>query len=328
MTQVDLSALPPLPEGEVTRHLDEKQVAAELTYFVEDAIHSAPRSLQRALGPSELGIECARRIGYRLADVEPINHSDGWLAFIGTAVHASLERVFTRANQRLQHPRFVCEQRVTVGTLAGEPVVGATDLYDRACAWTVDFKVMGKTSLQRLARHGPGSQYRAQAHLYARGWIAAGHPVDRVAVWGLPRNEPLSRAVFWSEPYDEQVAVESLTRAEGIASLVSSMGVGALSILPTADSYCGYCPFFRRGSTDLATGCPGHPTSRAAGPTDVESLIAPPTPASPAPPAGDPCRYWTGDRTCGARPARLYPAGRRCDHHAPTPLHDAKGDEE
>jgi hypothetical protein len=274
--RIDVAELAPLPAEDMTRDLKPSELEAELTYFVEDAIHNAPRSLQKALGPSEIGTECARRIAYRLADVAPVNEGDGWLATIGTATHAWLERVFSRANQRLGHPRFLCEQRVTVGELAGEPVVGSTDLYDRVTATVVDFKVMGKTSLDSLKKRGPSDQYRSQGHLYGRGWAAAGHPVDRVAIWGLPRNEPLRAAYLWTEAYDERVATGALTRVEGIASLTRAMGTGALALLPTADSYCSYCPFLRSGSTDLTTGCPGHPGSRANTdrPSSVESLIA------------------------------------------------------
>lgn len=274
--RINIAELAPLPDQDMVRDLPLDHLQGELTYFVEDAIHNAPRSLQKALGPSEVGIECARRIGYRLADVTPVNTGDGWLATIGTATHAWLERVFSRANQRLGHPRFLMEQRVTVGTLAGEPVVGSTDLYDRVTCTVVDFKILGKSTLDRLRKKGPSDQYRTQGHLYGRGWATAGHPVDRVAIWGLPRNSPLRDAHLWAEPYDERVATGALTRVEGIASLTSAMGTGALALLPTADSYCSYCPFFRSGATDLGTGCPGHPGSRANSgrPTAAESLIA------------------------------------------------------
>lgn len=274
--RIDVAELAPLPDGEMVRGLDLGDLQGELTYFVEDAIHNHPRSLQKALGPSEIGTECARRIGYRLAQVEAVNQGDGWLATIGTATHAWLADTFTRANERLGHPRFLMEERVTVGELDGEPVVGSTDLYDRVTATVIDFKVMGKTSLDKLRRSGPSGQYRAQGHLYGRGWATAGHPVDRIAIWGLPRNSPLRDAHLWAEDYDESIATAALDRVEGIASLTSAMGPGALPLLPTADSFCSYCPFFRSGSTDLATGCPGHPGSRANSnrPSAAESLIA------------------------------------------------------
>ncbi|MUL39604.1 hypothetical protein FZ103_00145 [Streptomonospora sp. PA3] len=276
MIGVDVSQMPPLPEGERTRGQTGEQLAAELRHHViEHAITHAPRSQQTALGPSEIGIECARRIGYKLLGTEEINPGGGWLPTVGTAVHAWLAEQFEAANYRYGWLRFMVEQRVTVGTINGQPVTGTCDLYDRATATAIDFKIQGKTSLQKLRRHGATGEYRVQGHAYGRGWAAAGHPVERVAVWGLPRNEPsLSGAVFASEPYDESVATDALARVEGIASLASSMGAEALPLLPTADSYCQYCPFFRRGSDDLASGCPGHTGAKATQPSSVESLIA------------------------------------------------------
>lgn len=266
----------PLPEVETTTGLTAAEYEAELTYFVEHAIHHAPRSLQKALGPSEIGIECARRLAYKLADVAEVNEGDGWLATIGTATHAWLADTFAAANTLLGQERFLLEQRVTVGSYAGEPVIGSTDLYDRVTRRVVDFKVMGKTTLEALKKKGPSGQYRKQGHGYGRGWVAAGHPVERVAVWGLPRNSPLADSYLWEEPYDEQVVVEALDRLDGIASLASSLGAGAAELLPTADSYCSHCPWYRHGSTVLTESCPGHPGSRVntGRPTAIESLIA------------------------------------------------------
>ena len=266
----------PLPDGETVLGLTSLQYEAELTYFIEHRIHNAPRSLQKALGPSEIGIECARRLSYRIAGVPAVNHPDGWLATIGTAGHAWLADTFTAANDMLGQERFLLEQRVTVGSYAGEPVVGSTDLYDRVTRRVVDFKFLGKTTLASLKRKGPSAQYCKQGHAYGRGWAAAGHPVERVAVWGLPRNSALSDSHLWEEPYDEAVAVAALDRLDGIATLVGSLGAGAAAVLPTADSYCSYCPWYRHGSTVLTESCPGHPGSRVntGRPTATESLIA------------------------------------------------------
>jgi hypothetical protein len=268
------AALEPLAAAETDRTLTPAEHHAELRWFIDHAITNHPRSLQVALGPSEVGEDCARRLAYKMLGTPEINPGDGWLATIGTAVHAWLEDVFSAANAQLEQQRFFTEKRVAVGVLAGERVAGSTDLFDRVTGVAVDFKVMGKTSLTALRRRGPSGKYRAQAHLYGRGWAALGHPVKRVAIWGLPRNAPLHEAEFWCEDYDEAVAVEALTRADGISSLASSLGAGVLPLLPPTDAHCGYCPYFRRGSSDLASGCPGHPKSKAAGPTSVESLVA------------------------------------------------------
>src|SRR5690606_9835356 len=140
--------------------------------------------------------------------------------------------------------------------IAGEPVEGNSDLY--VDGTVVDFKVVGSSTLRRVKkeRH-PGDQYRIQTHLYGRGHQRAGRDVHTVAVWFLPRDQELAGAYFWSEPYDEQIAVDALTRAEGIATLAGQLGTGAAALLPAVEAYCRSCPFFKPGSADLASGCPG-----------------------------------------------------------------------
>ena len=49
--------------------------------------HNAPRSLQRAIGPSELGDPCDRKLAYRIAGIEPVNFGDPWPAIVGTSIH-------------------------------------------------------------------------------------------------------------------------------------------------------------------------------------------------------------------------------------------------
>jgi len=236
---------------------------SELLGVIEDAIASQPRSLQKAIGPSEIGHPCARRIAYKLAGMPEVNTKRGipWKPAIGTAVHAWLDEIFTRANQAQPDydttgGRYWCEIRVTVGEIAGEPVEGNSDLY--VDGTVVDFKVVGSSTLRRVKkeRH-PGDQYRIQTHLYGRGHQRAGRDVHTVAVWFLPRDQELAGAYFWSEPYDEQIAVDALTRAEGIATLAGQLGTGAAALLPAVEAYCRSCPFFKPGSADLASGCPG-----------------------------------------------------------------------
>lgn len=235
---------------------------SELLGVVEDAIASQPRSLQKAIGPSEIGHPCARRIAYKLAGAPEVNTGrlTPWKPAIGTAVHAWLDEVFTAANERQPDyhttgGRYWCEVRVTVGEIAGRPVEGNSDLY--VDGTVLDFKITGDEMLRGYKRNGPGAQYRAQAHLYGRGHQRAGRPVHTVAIWFLPRNQELRQNYYWSEPYDEQVAIAALDRVEGIAKLVGALGAAAAGLLPATEAYCSGCPFFRPGSTDLATGCPG-----------------------------------------------------------------------
>jgi hypothetical protein len=242
-----------------------KALAGELLWAIENRIDYAPRSLQTRLGPSELGHPCARRLGYKLTGAEVINAGEpAWYPTIGTAVHAWLEDVMKWLNGHLGTlteggPRFLLEHRVDVGEICGEHITGSCDVYDRTTGIVVDWKIVGERQLRKYKESGPGDQYRAQAHLYGRGWQRRGMPVTAVAVMFLPRDRMLRDAFMWSEPYDESIAVAALQRAEGITSMVRQLGKGALPLLPTADSYCTFCPHFLPGSTDPEEACPGHP---------------------------------------------------------------------
>ena len=255
------------------RGSDPSLLVDELGWYIRDAITNHPRSLQKTAGPSDLGHACPRRIGYTLLGVDDCNDQPDvpWLPTVGTSVHSWLEAVFTGPKTQ---GRFLTEQRVTVGQVAGVDVTGSCDLYDTVTATVVDWKCVGITTLRSARSKGPSDQYRRQIHLYGRGFAARGLPVDRVMIAYLPRNNELKDAYFWSEPYDEQVALDALQRAEGIALMTSALGTAALQHLPTADAFCSRCPWFEHGSTDPATGCPGDPARRVQ-PDAALSLIAP-----------------------------------------------------
>lgn len=243
-------------------------VGAELVDVIKNAIRNHPRSLQKAIGPSEVSHPCARRIGYKLGGAEEINQTPDdtpWLPTIGTAVHAWLEEVFAGANPGDEDLRWLVELRVGIGTILGAEITGSMDLYDRVTATVVDWKIVGPTTLRKYKANGPGPQYRGQIHSYGRGATRRGLPVDRVMIAFLPRNGELRDAYLWHEPYDEQVALDAIQRAEGIALAVGTLGPAAYAQLGTADAYCNRCPFYRAGSTDPATGCPGDENARTPG---------------------------------------------------------------
>jgi len=249
-------------------------VRDELLWAITDAITNHPRSQQVRIGPSEIGVACARRIGYKLLNLPEVNDRGvPWYPTIGTAMHTWLEGVFADLNDKLGHAdRFLLENKVDVGEVAGQAITGSCDLFDTVTGTVVDWKVVGGKRLRAYKDDGPGEQYRIQAHLYGRGWQRAGHTVQNVAVMFLPRDRELKNAYFWTEPYDEQIAVKALQRLGAIQSLTTA-GTAALPLLPTADSYCRFCPWLIPGSTDLSGGCPGDP--KAVEPsTSISSLIA------------------------------------------------------
>lgn len=236
-------------------------VEADLVDVLSRHIIGQPRSQQTRIGPSEIGVPCERRIGYKLAGVPEVNDRGvAWKPWVGTALHSETAMAFEiDALNRYQGGRWLLEQKVTAGLVNGTDLDGSCDLYDAHRFAVVDWKFTTRNKLKDYRAHGPGSQYRDQAHTYGLGWANRGHRVDTVAVFFFTRDGEFTDRYFWSEPFDEQVAIDAMARATRIGALVDALGPDmALPLLPTAGAqYCTYCPAYLPGSTDLAVGCPG-----------------------------------------------------------------------
>lgn len=250
-------------------------VKQQLTAVIKDAAANAPRSRQTAIGPSEVGQDCARRLAYKLLDWPTANpDGDPWPSVVGTATHAWLGDAFEAAGQP---GRYLVEKRLAIAPplLPG----GSCDLYDTWTETVIDHKVVGQSSMSRYKREGPRRQYRVQLHVYGLGWELAGRAPRNVALAFYPRGGLLSGLWVWTEPYDRQIALDAIARLHNIRQLAISLDPEAhperWALIPaTADHGCTYCPWWRPGSTDLSSGCPGEPGAvhpRA----DLHSLIAP-----------------------------------------------------
>ncbi|MCP2261059.1 hypothetical protein LX15_004779 [Streptoalloteichus tenebrarius] len=233
-------------------------LADTLRHVITTAAHTAPRSLQVALGPSEIGEPCARRLAYRLMDERRVNGGgDPWASIVGTAVHAWLAEACRAENDRLGRIRYLVEQRVEIRP----GVAGSCDLYDADEATVIDHKVLGETTMRLYKRGGPPDQYRAQAHLYGLGLARLGLPVRRVALAMYPRAGLLSGLHLWSEPYDPAVADAAIARHDQILEAACALDVTDhperyQHIPRTASRRCRYCPWYRPGADTGAT-CPG-----------------------------------------------------------------------
>ena len=233
--------------------IDALDLSNEIQRNIVNAAANAPRSLQKVIGPSEVGSPCIRRIGYRLLDTEPVNNPDTWLATIGTAVHSWLADAYMAENANHHPARYLVEHRVEVA----EGLGGSVDLYDVQRKLVLDWKVVGDSSLKRYKANGPGEQYRTQVHLYGMGFINKGYEVDQVGIAFLPRGGSLRGLHIWSEPYDASIAQAGLDRLNLAREVVNTAGRAAIPLLPATESYCHFCPFHLPASTELLVGCPG-----------------------------------------------------------------------
>lgn len=222
------------------------------------------RSQQVAVGPSELGSPCERRLAMRMAGVVPVNRSsDPWPSIVGTAIHAQLREFFELDNRRNLmaglRQRWITERRVSPSPVLN----GSSDLYDLATATVIDWKTVGDGKLPQVIKEGPSMGYQRQIQLYGLGYHRLGYQVNSVALAFLPRAGRLSSLTYYEWPFNPAMAQETLDRAYRIGAQVVGLqrqfGPEIWDRIPgDTKDHCGWCPFFRRQATSVSSeGCPG-----------------------------------------------------------------------
>lgn len=218
---------------------------------IKAAIANHPRSLQKRIGPSELGKPCDRWLAHKLHGDDEPDRGPAWKPAIGTAVHAQLEAWFDAANPPSTTPgdvtgaEWVTEWEVCVGTIGPTRITGHSDLFHVPTGTVLDHKIVGPKTLAKYRLHGPSAQYRTQAHLYGKGFTDQGGwgPAREVAICFLPRDGELSQAYIWHEPYNPHVAQQALDRAGRVWTMLQVVGLDqTLASMPLCeDQWCFWC---------------------------------------------------------------------------------------
>lgn len=230
--------------------------------IIETSVLAHPRSQQKRIGPSEIGTPCDRCLGHKLHGTEEREQRGlPWATVEGTNHHRTMDEWFTAAalQEGEYYEEFECEQRVSVGTIDGTEITGSCDLYMPSLGFVIDWKFPSQKAFTKYHRQGPSPVYRAQAHLYARGFERAGRPANRVGICFIGRGNATFTHHLWSEPYDQSIALNALARAERIAINIRAMAsvsedeaLNYINHLPT-DPDCFSCSRY-----------PGAPTKPAA----------------------------------------------------------------
>lgn len=235
-----------------------QQLLSDLTDVIKWTDNNSARSVQTAIGPSELGSLCDRKIAYRLANVPETNWwSDPLPAIVGTAVHGWLETAVTQFQKVHYMDRWLTEI-----TVQPDPMVrGHCDLYDREVQAVIDWKTVSPTKLKAWKSDGPPSHYKDQVNLYGRGLILAGLPVAKVCLIAVPRSGWLRDMQVWMHDYEPQRAQDALDRMYGIANTMILAGdnLSFEDIKSAPSGECAFCPWYRGGDrrADLS-GCSGN----------------------------------------------------------------------
>lgn len=234
----------------------------DLSAALVDYEQNSARSQQVAVGPSEIGVGCDRRLGYSLrnAPKQP-EHGVKWAPLLGTAVHALIADALKAANDRAGRMRWLVEQRVQP-----DPAIsGSCDAYDTDTNTVIDWKLVGKSTIEKAQRNGPGDQYEKQIHVYGRGWQRIGHDPLWVRIVFLPRwSHKIDDAYEWTAPYSRLTAERALTRLRDVDARLTALDVDAhserwaqVAATPTSDA-CYWCPYHRAGPGIDFYGCAGY----------------------------------------------------------------------
>jgi hypothetical protein len=202
-------------------------------------MNGSERSLQKAIGPSEIGHPCPRNVAFKLAGVtKQPNRIDPLPSILGTAFHSWMET-------HLPAGEWLPERKVAVtATLSGH-----SDAYHAPSRTVVDWKMLGRTAHQKWLAGEVKTVYRVQAHAYGLGFVNAGLPVDRVAVAVFCRAKPLTDLYVWSEPWNPELARRALERLEILKTYVTASGANdanrqpLLRVEPYACDDCFFCDF-------------------------------------------------------------------------------------
>jgi hypothetical protein len=238
--------------------------AGELRRVVTEQAGNSARTLQRHLGPSELGVPCDRQVVGKLAGLPVTNHVvDPWPSVVGTAVHAWLADAFTADNIRHGRARWLAEQRV----IPHPDHSGTADLYDAEEFAVVDHKCLGESSMAKVrSKSGPPVKYIIQLLLYGKGYRNLGLPVTRVALAAYPRTAAsLDGLYVWERPtgpQDDALIEEVFKLTDRRKAMAEEVLRGSVSItdipIATDDDECFFCPFYRpQSKRDNGPGCPG-----------------------------------------------------------------------
>jgi hypothetical protein len=238
----------------------------ELKGIVTRYAGQQPRSVQKHLGPSELGHECDRQVVAKMAGSKVTNHvADPWASIMGTAGHAYVADAFDWDNAHNGYLRWLTEARVTPDP-GYDPHPGTADLYDCFSRCVVDHKFQGESTRGKLKRDGPPRHYYVQLLLYRRGYLNLGLPVERVVIVSWPRTRStLDDMYVWSHvptAADDQLVDDVLTQTAFRQQLADAVRAGTFNLMDVPavpeDNECYFCLLYRpQAAYDGKYGCPG-----------------------------------------------------------------------
>ena len=229
-----------------------------ITNIIRWGAGNSARSKQVALGCSEAGDPCDRKIGMTMVGLQQVNFSaDPWPAIVGTSIHTWLADTVVSYQREFGDEGWLSELEV----LASDWLPGHVDLYYKGVV--LDLKNPSRDNAKRMRKEGIGPVYTTQLQTYGRGVKRSGRPVNRVGVLMLSRDGNLKDMWCRTWPYDDEHVDKALTRITDLGDHLIELDVENnpqqwIHVPPAPSRLCGWCKFYSpqlRAPSDQ--GCPG-----------------------------------------------------------------------
>ncbi|MEU5093706.1 PD-(D/E)XK nuclease family protein [Streptomyces sp. NPDC020996] len=215
-----------------------------------------PRSRQRLLGPSSIGL-CRRRAAYEVHGTWPTDLADNMhAAILGTWLHEGILRVLREqygAHTELELTDGVILGHADAYWAPGAPHPRATEAQAADVGVVEDVKTKSTRALDVVVRQGPSQAEWFQVHLYAHllrtgglkdhSHLPAGEPlpVDVVRLRYVGRE--YGQVVVHQRAYDEDVTQQALAWAEDVLASPEPEAMPRDLDGPGLSIICDNCPF-------------------------------------------------------------------------------------
>lgn len=218
-----------------------------LLELVEAYDREDPRSLQRHIGPSEIGSPCDRKLALKALHAPQAPYRMAWRTRVGTAVHAWLAAAIEAKAPR---GSLLTELGLYLDGEGDDEISGSADVIvlrsPDGSIEVADWKVPGRTTMKAAKAGRIKVGYRKQGMIYGLMLEETlGMSPTHVTIIFLPAAGEFHEAVVARRPYDRAEAVAAIERYKTIRDKAKRYGLaGTLRRRPkVADDYCQSCPF-------------------------------------------------------------------------------------
>ena len=225
--------------------LEDRELLERVKGVLRQYSASRPRTLQKELGPSEIGSFCQRQLAFKLTAVGKVNADANPMPSLrGIAMHALMEEALRLDNEISGETNWIPESQV----FPREGLFGTCDCFEVQTSTVLDWKFPGPSRLKKYRDEGPSWQYRVQAHTYGRGYKRMGFDVKKVGICFMDVND-INRSFIWREPYNEAIPQLALDNIDRVKAMVEKYNVvqnpdnyKLIPITPTED--CRICDYW------------------------------------------------------------------------------------